>query len=177
MRVCLLMSDLEQAEHGSTGRGREWLARATRAPRDPAWIADGIVSDQWAPISPVTGRLDAFVWQAPPDVLVAPELAMSDDVTADLDDHAKPLSITVADAPPEPPPPVEPAIAADLPPEESAQGVEAPVTAVVKHETGEEPREGPPAPRPEPVVFPVTPPDVPKPREAAPARRGVFSIW
>src|SRR5919112_412508 len=73
MRVCLLMSDLEQAEHGSTGRGREWLARATRAPRDPAWIADGVVSDHWMPISPVTGRLDAFVWQAPPDVLVAPE--------------------------------------------------------------------------------------------------------
>ena len=87
MRVCLLMSDLEQAEHGATGRGREWLARATRAPRDPAWIADGVVSDQWAPISPVTGRLDAFVWQAPPDVLVAPELTMSDDVTADLDDR------------------------------------------------------------------------------------------
>ena len=55
MRVCLLMSDLEQAEHGATGKGREWLARATRAPRDPAWIADGVVSDHWAPISPVTG--------------------------------------------------------------------------------------------------------------------------
>ena len=77
MRVCLLMSDLEQAEHGATGRGREWLARAARAPRDPAWIADGVVSDRWAPISPVTGRLDAFVWQAPPDVLVAPELTMT----------------------------------------------------------------------------------------------------
>jgi HemY protein len=176
MRVCLLMSDLEQAEHGSTGRGREWLARATRAPRDPAWIADGIVSDQWAPISPVTGRLDAFVWQAPPDVLVAPELAMSDDVTADLDDHAKPLSITVADAPPEPPPVVEPAVAADPPPDEKAHSVEAPATEV-RDEASEEAREGPPAPRPEPVVFPVTPPDVPKPREAAPARRGVFSIW
>ena len=49
MRVCLLMSDLEQAEHGATGRGREWLARATRAPRDPAWIADGVV---WATVSP-----------------------------------------------------------------------------------------------------------------------------
>ena len=86
MRVCLLMSDLEQAEHGATGRGREWLARATRAPRDPVWIADGVVSDRWAPVSPVTGRIDAFTWQAPPDVLVAPELAMRDDVTGDLDD-------------------------------------------------------------------------------------------
>ena len=65
MRACLLMSDLEQAEHGATGKGREWLARAARAPRDPVWIADGVVSDRWAPISPVTGRLDAFVWQRP----------------------------------------------------------------------------------------------------------------
>jgi len=186
MRVCLLMSDLEQAEHGSTGRGREWLARATRAPRDPAWIADGVVSDQWAPISPVTGRLDAFVWQAPPDVLVAPELAMSDDVTADLDDHAKPLSITVADAPPEPAPPSGPATEADPAPEEKAETLkaeslkaetlDAPVAAV-KDEAKEDVREAPPGLRPEPVVFPVTPPDVPKPRGAAPARRGVFSIW
>ena len=96
MRVCLLMSDLEQAEHGATGRGREWLARAARAARDPAWIADGVVSDRWAPISPVTGRLDAFVWQAPPDVLVAPELALHDEVTADLDDAAKPISLAPA---------------------------------------------------------------------------------
>ena len=55
-----------------TGRVREWLARAARAPRDPAWIADGVVSDRWAPVSPVTGRLDAFVWQAPPDLLSGP---------------------------------------------------------------------------------------------------------
>lgn len=72
-RTCLLMADLEQAEHGATGKVREWLARAARAPRDPAWIADGVVSDHWAPTSPVTGRLDAFVWQAPPDVLAGPD--------------------------------------------------------------------------------------------------------
>jgi HemY protein len=113
MRVCLLMADLEQAEHGRTGRSREWLARATRAPRDPAWIADGVVSDRWAPISPVTGRIDAFVWQAPPDVLVAPELTMSDDVTGDLDEEPKvlppiaPDEVAVAPAA-EPSPPGEP---------------------------------------------------------------------
>lgn len=66
VRVCLLMADLEDAEHGSSGRIREWLARATRAPRDPAWVADGVVSDQWLPASPVDGRLDAFVWMVPP---------------------------------------------------------------------------------------------------------------
>jgi HemY protein len=114
MRVCLIMSDLEQAEHGATGRGREWLARAARAPRDPAWIADGVVSDRWAPISPVTGRLDAFVWQAPPDVLVAPELALHDDVTADLDEREKPVVIPPPAAAPRSPagPAAEPASAA-----------------------------------------------------------------
>ena len=32
---------------------------------DPAWTADGYVSDRWRPVSPVTGRLDAFQWQTP----------------------------------------------------------------------------------------------------------------
>jgi HemY protein len=46
---------------------REWLARGSRAPRDPAWIADGVISRSWAPASPVTGKLDAFVWTTPPE--------------------------------------------------------------------------------------------------------------
>ncbi len=69
-RAYLLMAEIEEAEHGrGSGRAREWLARAARAPRDPAWCADGIVSERWAPISPVSGRLDAFVWQTPPDLI------------------------------------------------------------------------------------------------------------
>jgi HemY protein len=36
-----------------------------RALHDPVWTADGYVSDRWRPVSPVTGRLDAFQWQAP----------------------------------------------------------------------------------------------------------------
>jgi HemY protein len=72
VRMCLLMADLEETEHGTTGAVRAWLARASRARRDPAWIADGIVSDSWAPASPVTGKLDAFVWGAPQERLSAP---------------------------------------------------------------------------------------------------------
>src|SRR4029453_1608963 len=64
-RVALLMAELEQAEHGDIGRAREWTARAVRAERDPAWTADGFVSDRWLPVSPVTGRLDAFQWKVP----------------------------------------------------------------------------------------------------------------
>jgi HemY protein len=64
-RMCVLMAEIEEAEHGETGYGREWLARASRAPRDACWIAGGVMSEQWLPASPVTGKLDAFVWQRP----------------------------------------------------------------------------------------------------------------
>jgi HemY protein len=64
-RMCLTMADIEETEHGSSGRMREWLARAARAARDPVWIADGIVSDEWLPASPLNGRLDAFKWEVP----------------------------------------------------------------------------------------------------------------
>lgn len=73
-RVCLLMAELEAAEHADIGKAREWTARAVRAGRDPAWIADGIVSDHWEPVSPVTGKLDAFVWAVPPGVSATPIL-------------------------------------------------------------------------------------------------------
>ena len=63
-RVATMMAKLEGGEHGDTGRVREWLARAVNAPRDPAWTAEGIVSDTWSPISP-SGRLDAFEWRVP----------------------------------------------------------------------------------------------------------------
>jgi HemY protein len=201
MRVCLLMSDVEQAEHGATGKGREWLFRATRAPRDPAWMADGIVSDHWAPISPVTGRLDAFVWQAPPDVLVAPELTLSDDVTADLDDRtmvsipapaAEPMREAQAQPEPEPEPLPEapPVIETSAPtsvatPAESVEPaptipVRADTPPIPAHPTVSEartPTNGGAAPQPTPVVFPVDhPPDDPgaEPGEAKPPRRGLF---
>jgi HemY protein len=64
-RICTLMARIEGGQNGDTGRVREWLARAVHAPRDPAWTADGIVSENWAPKSPVTGTLDAFQWRVP----------------------------------------------------------------------------------------------------------------
>jgi HemY protein len=110
VRVCLLMAELEQAEHGSSGRSREWIARAARAPRDRAWIADGVVSDRWAPVSPVSGRLDAFAWQAPPDMLVAPELAAFEEGEDESDEEVRALPV----APAAPPPAAAPAPAAPV---------------------------------------------------------------
>lgn len=63
--VASLMAEIEEGQSGDQGKAREWLSRAVRAPRDPAWTADGLVSDEWEPISPVTGRLDAFEWKVP----------------------------------------------------------------------------------------------------------------
>ncbi|MDO8978860.1 MAG: heme biosynthesis HemY N-terminal domain-containing protein [Afipia sp.] len=64
-RVAILMAELERAEHGDGGNARSWMLRAVRAALDPAWTADGYVSERWRPVSPVTGRLDAFQWLTP----------------------------------------------------------------------------------------------------------------
>ena len=71
-RACLIMADIEEGEHGDKGRMRDWLSRAVRAPRDPVWMADGMTSERWLPISPASGRLDAFEWKAPSGLLEAP---------------------------------------------------------------------------------------------------------
>jgi HemY protein len=92
-RVCLLMAALERAERNDEGRAREWTARAVHAAPDPAWTADGYVSDRWLPTSPVTGRIDAFEWRVPltgtlsaPDANTAiepePSAALPAEVTA-----------------------------------------------------------------------------------------------
>ena len=59
------MAEVEEAEHGDRGRTRDWLARAVSAPLDKVWMADGIISAEWQPVSPVTGKLDAFQWATP----------------------------------------------------------------------------------------------------------------
>ena len=64
-RVAMLMAEIERTEHGDSGRARTWTLRAVRALHDPVWTADGYVSERWRPVSPVSGRLDAFQWQMP----------------------------------------------------------------------------------------------------------------
>ena len=64
-RVAMLMAEIERTEHGDSGKARAWTLRAVRALHDPVWTADGYVSERWRPVSPVSGRLDAFQWQMP----------------------------------------------------------------------------------------------------------------
>jgi HemY protein len=94
-RVAALMAEIEQRDSGDEGRAREWMARALRAPRDPAWTADGFVSDRWMPVSPVSGGLDAFQWRVP-----LAELGEPREVTENAGTAEMPSVI----APPRPPP-------------------------------------------------------------------------
>lgn len=199
VRACLLMAELEEAEHGAAGRVREWLARATRAPRDAAWVADGLVSDQWLPVSPISGRLDAFVWTVPPATLGS-QAADLDDVIADLDEPSAPLLEGKVEAPAEAeivsapaglaaPAASEPAKAEPKPepkaeskPEPVAAAAPAPAPAPAEPVVEIAPAPTKPAPsqsRPGPVVFPVShAPDDPGPEQQAPGEaKGRFRIF
>lgn len=77
-RACLIMADIEEGQSGDQGRMRDWLSRAVRAPKDAAWTADGYVSEKWLPISPISGRLDAFEWKRPVEQLDGPTAAVLD---------------------------------------------------------------------------------------------------
>jgi HemY protein len=169
VRVCLMMAELEQAE-GHPGRVREWLARAARAPRDKAWIADGIVSDTWAPVSPLTGRLDAFVWDTPPEILGRSPSGEADFLDHAMQDEEAPASVSLSATatPGQPVAPAQPSKAprADVP--AGALDVLSP------------PAEGPPEPAPaqakpspaKPVAAPVAPPaTIPLPDEPIPEAR------
>ncbi|MEO6608331.1 MAG: heme biosynthesis HemY N-terminal domain-containing protein [Aestuariivirga sp.] len=63
-RICALMAQIEDAT-GDKGRSREWLARAIHGPRDPVWVADGVASPHWFPVSPITGDIVSCEWKPP----------------------------------------------------------------------------------------------------------------
>lgn len=96
-RVCAAMAHLEEAE-GHDARAREWWGRATRAPRDKAWIVDGMVADRWEPVSPRTGELGAYVW-ATPDERLAPPVDLPASIFEPLPPAGPTLRIDSGDAP------------------------------------------------------------------------------
>jgi HemY protein len=120
-RVAALMAEIEEAEHGDTGRVREWMSRAVHAAPDPVWTAEGVVSDRWLAVTP-SGRLDGFEWRVPlaelgvtrPVIEVAP--APDEPVAPAIEATPEPAVSVVETAPvaaaKEPPP-------ADVPSEKS----------------------------------------------------------
>ncbi|MCB5202487.1 heme biosynthesis protein HemY [Neorhizobium sp. T786] len=97
--VYLLLADIEEADTGDQGRIRHWMAQALRAPRDPAWVADGIASEQWLPVSPTSGRIDAFEWKVPFGQLEGP---VEDGVLAEKAIAELPPVVSAPPAKPEP---------------------------------------------------------------------------
>ncbi len=64
-RICALHAQLEDADGNNEGKVREWLARAMKAPVDPAWVADGVIKNEWIAQSPITGKIGVFEWKIP----------------------------------------------------------------------------------------------------------------
>jgi HemY protein len=99
-RAFLMMAELEDSESRDRGRSRDWLARAMRAAPDPAWVADGQVSQRWLPVSPASGRIDAFEWATPPhspgrlpaEPLAVDAMPLAQDSGEDADAAATPKS-------------------------------------------------------------------------------------
>jgi HemY protein len=152
-RVCTLMARIEAGELGDKGREREWLARALRAPRDRAWIADGYISDRWLPVSPVTGAVDGFEWKAPVDAI-----GRGDDT---LIIEERPATAAVQAPPSLAAPPAEVPARGEVI-DMSKEKDDRPATGAVK--TPPAPPQPParPEPRPKPAIFvPERPPDDP----------------
>jgi len=151
----MLMADIEDAETGDQGKVREWLARAVRAPRDPAWTADGYVAEEWAPVSPISGRLDAFEWKVPVERL-------GPVVENDLDPMVRGISAP-AMAEPEPAEEAEIVEAAEPEPDMDAE-MEDEASPVIEGEVM-----NPAAEEPEPEAAPADEPEEAETAEEAPA--------
>ena len=166
-RVALLMAEIERTEHGDSGRARAWTLRAVRALHDPAWTADGYVSDRWRPVSPVTGRLDAFQWQTPVAALPSDKSGAIESSAFEEAMLATPRRAVVLEPPKdvtEPAAePIAPVPAAASAPAPAAEQDNAPPPAAATEMTPAE------AARPEEPVTEPTPAS-PKPAEPAPSQ-------
>ncbi len=167
-RVCTLMARIEAGD-GNKGREREWLARAVRAPRDRAWIADGYISDRWLPVSPVTGVVDAFEWKAPVDAIGKGDDTLLIEEGLDTPEPpplvvSPPAQIEDQATPPDEPPSKSPAPSGDgtAPPRVPIVEIK-PAEPAPEAETSKPPRHDlAPPPRREPQLYvPPRPPDDP----------------
>lgn len=184
-RVAMLMAEIERTEHGDSGRARAWTLRAVRARHDPVWTADGYVSDRWRPVSPVSGRLDAFQWQAPLASLPSDQsAAIEAREFREAFNEAVPAPRRV-EPPSSPATEAAPAAAAASPPSEAPPAADAPQAeqdnAPVKAAAAEPAQAAPPPPAEPPAA--VAPPlffrtrgDIGTPATASPAIPPVIPI-
>jgi len=67
-RVCRLMAELEELEKGDMASSRQWLARATTAMPDEAWVCNGCgaVAGAWSALCGNCNAFGSLAWQPPP---------------------------------------------------------------------------------------------------------------
>lgn len=106
-RVATLMAEIEDQDGGDAGRARQWMARAMTARPDPVWTADGVISDRWLPVSPVTGKLDAFQWKVPLEAIGGRPGPVIEMAPAAAPAEPLPLPPVIDDEPPADPEPDE----------------------------------------------------------------------
>jgi HemY protein len=157
-RVAMLMAEIERIEHGDSGRARAWTQRAVRALHDPVWTADGYVSSRWRPVSPVSGRLDAFQWQMPLASLP------SDKGAAIESSPFEEAMLAAAPRRVEPPREALAEVPADVSPPAAAAQDNSPVNPPVNSPAK-------PVIEPDPAVAPAPPPAEPVPAAAPPLFR------
>ena len=93
--ICRLMARLEEAEHGDGEKARDWLIKAARAPRGPAWTCEacGAEAEAWAPHCGNCDAFDTMAWRPPkrvgPGALTSAEPAPVEVIEAKANDNGK----------------------------------------------------------------------------------------
>ncbi|HLZ66985.1 MAG TPA: heme biosynthesis HemY N-terminal domain-containing protein [Aliidongia sp.] len=66
-RLCHLMAELEQGDHGNGEARQTWLERAARGEPDPTWVcgACGAETHGWEPLCPSCHNFDSLAWRTP----------------------------------------------------------------------------------------------------------------
>jgi HemY protein len=131
-----------------------------RALHDPAWTADGYVSDRWRPVSPVTGRLDAFQWQTPVAALPSDKAGVIESSAFEEAMLATPRRAVVLEPPKDVTEPAAEPVAPVTPVLGAEQDNAPPPAATIEVAAAPEPTQPEPAPAPAP----------PKPAESAPSQ-------
>lgn len=86
-RICRMMADLEEAEHGNSAKARQWLVRASLADPDPAWVCAscGHTVESWSATCGNCHGFDSLAWRTPPHVMRLEDSRGGDGVATEKD--------------------------------------------------------------------------------------------